>query len=134
MVPLARAFLRTLTGNAAAEVPPDLAAILASYSWPGNVRELRNVMERYALLGMRDAGGLFDESAAATTMDDLSHLPFQEARRVAIDRFERDYVPKVLERAGGVVARAAQLAEVARPSFYRMMERQRLPSDDDGAS
>jgi transcriptional regulator with PAS, ATPase and Fis domain len=131
VVPLARAFLRTLTANPAAEVPPDLAAILASYAWPGNVRELRNVMERYALLGLRDAGGLFDESAAATTMGDLSHLPFQEARRVAIDRFERGYVPRVLERAGGVVARAAQLAEVARPSFYRMMERLRLPSDDD---
>ena len=135
IAPLARAFLRSATGDAAAELPPDLSAMLASYAWPGNVRELRNVIERYALLGLRDRGGLFDGSqpVGAGTQPDLSHLPFHEARRQTLDRFERAYIPKVLERAGGVVSRAAEIAEVARPSFYRMMERLRVqdPGEDE---
>src|SRR5207247_2605360 len=80
VLPLARAFLRTATGDAAAELPPDLSAMLAAYAWPGNVRELRNVIERHALLGVRDARGLFDgaEALAQQATGDLSHLPFHE--------------------------------------------------------
>jgi DNA-binding NtrC family response regulator len=113
--------------------------MLEAYAWPGNVRELRNVIERHALLGARDAGALFDSPnrLASPSPEDLSHLPFHEARRITLDRFERAYLPKVLERAGGVVSRAAELAEVARPSFYRMMDRLRVQrgagaGEDDG--
>jgi transcriptional regulator with PAS, ATPase and Fis domain len=131
--PLARAFLRSATRDDAAELPPDLLAMLTSYAWPGNVRELRNVIERYAVLGLRDARGLFDAQPATSGAfePDLSHLSFHEARRQTLDRFERAYLPKVLERAGGVVSRAAEMAEVARPSFYRMMERLRVRGGDD---
>jgi DNA-binding NtrC family response regulator len=58
-------------------------------------------------------------------------LPLHEARRRALDQFEKAYVPRVLARAGGVVARAAELAGVARPSFYRMLERLALRSERD---
>ncbi|MCC7386139.1 MAG: sigma 54-dependent Fis family transcriptional regulator [Deltaproteobacteria bacterium] len=133
IIPLAREFLRTALRNPEAELPVDLAAMLHAYRWPGNVRELRNVIDRYAFLGMRDARGLFDGSAVegeatATPFEDLARLPYHEARKRAIELFEHAYLPKVLEHAGGVVARAAELAEVARPSFYRMLERIRGPS------
>jgi len=133
VAPLARAFLAAATGNADVHVSDDLLALLHAYAWPGNVRELRNVIERYALLGVRDPGGLFDGElapAAAGVEEDLSHLPYHEARRRVIDRFEATYLPKVLERAGGAVARAAEMAQVARPSFYRMLDRIRPPGDD----
>jgi transcriptional regulator with PAS, ATPase and Fis domain len=126
VVPLARAFLRTAARDPSAQLPADLSALLASYSWPGNVRELRNVIERWALLGVRDARALFDAAGVArggATPEDLSHLPYHEARRTVLERFERAYLPRVLENAGGVVARAAEHAQVARPSFYRMLER-----------
>jgi transcriptional regulator with PAS, ATPase and Fis domain len=130
VLPLALAFLRTTTGNAQAELEPELAALLTSYEWPGNVRELRNVIDRYAVLGVRDAKGLFDRAHQGLGQDeDLALLPFHEARRRVLDRFERAYLPRVLDRAGGVVARAAELAEVARPSLYRMLERLRISSE-----
>jgi transcriptional regulator with PAS, ATPase and Fis domain len=137
VAPLARAFLRTALRDPNADLPPDLAAMLTSYRWPGNVRELRNVIDRYALLGVRDAGQLFDVSFADAGASgegggaDLSHLPYHEARRRALERFERSYLPKVLELAGGVVAKAAEHAQVARPSFYRMLERVRVPAPED---
>jgi transcriptional regulator with PAS, ATPase and Fis domain len=134
IVPLATAFLRAITGDPASVVPADLAALLVAYAWPGNVRELRNVIDRYALFGARDAHGLFDAGSAGAGAEDLSVLPFEEARRRAIDRFEQFYVPRVLERAQNSMARAAELAGVARQSFYRMAERvglHRGKSEDD---
>ncbi|HEX8792075.1 MAG TPA: sigma 54-interacting transcriptional regulator [Polyangiaceae bacterium] len=136
IVPLARAFLRSATGDARVELPADLAAMLESYAWPGNVRELRNVIERWALLGLRDARALFDAGGLAAgagggTTEDLSHLPYHEARRIVLERFERAYLPRVLENAGGVIARAAESAQVARPSFYRMLQRIGRGSEED---
>jgi transcriptional regulator with PAS, ATPase and Fis domain len=130
IAPIATEFLCRVTGDPARALPPDLAAMLTSYAWPGNVRELRNVIERYAYLGVRDRRELFDAEGAGGPSTDLGHLPYREARRIAIERFERAYAPAVLQRAGGTVARAAELAEVARPSFYRLLDRLRLPEGD----
>jgi transcriptional regulator with PAS, ATPase and Fis domain len=132
ILPLALAFLRSTTRNPSAELEPELAALLTSYTWPGNVRELRNVIDRYAVLGVRDAQGLFDNAHAGLSAEEnLSLLPFHEARRRVLARFERTYLPQVLARAGGVVARAAEMAEVARPSLYRMLERLRIAGERD---
>jgi DNA-binding NtrC family response regulator len=125
---LARAFLRELGGES--DLPPDLAEMLVAYAWPGNVRELKNVMSRYAVLGPNPAL-LFDRSAVRPRGDDLSHLPYHLARAAALERFEREYLPRVLERAGGVVVRAAELAEVGRGSFHRMLHRMRAGKTDD---
>jgi transcriptional regulator with PAS, ATPase and Fis domain len=135
ILPLATAFLRRVAPDAALD--PDFAALLAAYRWPGNVRELRNVIERHALLGLRDPRSLFDTAVAGAEGGqseddyDLSHLTFQEARRIAIERFERVYAERVLARAGGVVSRAAELAGVARGTFYRIAQRGRGERDDD---
>ena len=127
--PLATRFLRELTGDARAEVPEDILAMLTSYSWPGNVRELRNVMSRFALLDVRDRRELLDATGSvrretlAAREEDLSGLSFQDARQVVLERLEATYFPAVLKRAGGVVTRAAELSGMARSSFYRMLER-----------
>jgi transcriptional regulator with PAS, ATPase and Fis domain len=122
IIPLASSLLRRSVQDPRAEIPEDFAAMLRAYNWPGNVRELRNVIERWALLGSRDAAVLFD-GGIPPSGEDLSALPYSEARRRALDRFERTYLPQVLDRAGGTVSKAAELAQVARPSFYRMLER-----------
>lgn len=133
VLPLATELLRVAQRDRSAVLPTDLAALLLGYRWPGNVRELRNVVERFALLGVRDAPALFDAQAQERGgAADLSTLPYHEARRVALERFERSYLPAVLTRAGGVVAKAAELAEVARPSFYRMLDRIRPPGEHRG--
>jgi len=95
------------------------------------VRELRNVVERYAVFGSER--GLFDRASAVARSadDDLASLTYHEARKIVLDRFEEQYLPRVLERANGVMSRAAELAGVARPSFYRMMARLR-PTDQGG--
>ncbi len=140
VLPLARAFLRRGEGREHFDVPDDIAAMLTSHAWPGNVRELRNVMDRYAVLG-GDPEVLFDRmpprpgarGGETVPAADLSHLPFHEARRIALDRFERAYLPAVLARHGNVVVRAADAAGLGRTSFHRIMQRIRAghgPGDE----
>ena len=123
ILPIARAMLRVLKHDAFAELPADFAAMLNAYSWPGNVRELRNVMERHAALGEKE--GLFDQAKAVVMSADeeLALLPYHEARKIVVDRFEEQYVPRLLARAENNLSRAADLANIARPSLYRMLER-----------
>jgi transcriptional regulator with PAS, ATPase and Fis domain len=134
IVPLARSFLRRAPGHELAELPAELTTMLMSYPWPGNVRELKNVIDRYAVFGQNPAL-LFDEKPAATprAAEDLSHLPYHEARAVAIERFEHAYLPGVLARASNVVVRAAELAQVGRGSFHRMLQRIRSSHTDPDA-
>ncbi|MBX3228870.1 MAG: sigma 54-dependent Fis family transcriptional regulator [Labilithrix sp.] len=126
ILPIARAMLRSLKRDEDADFPEDFASMLTAYTWPGNVRELRNVVERHAMLG-EGAKGLFDEAMETAKVPemDLADLTFHEARKLVMDRFEERYLPQVLERASGNMTKAAELAGVARPSFYRMMERLR---------
>jgi len=106
-------------------LPSDLLTLLRAYAWPGNVRELRNVIQRFAFLGAREPGALFDREPPLAPSGEL--LPYDEARERALDAFEARYVADVLERADGSASKAAQLAGVARQSFYRIMQRSRRP-------
>ncbi len=130
ILPIARALKRSLKRDEAADLPEDFASMLAAYPWPGNVRELRNVIERHAALG-NDGDALFAqaEAVAMSADDELARLPYHEARKIVVDRFEEAYVPRVLARADNVVSRAAEYAGVSRPSLYRMLERLRLTTD-----
>jgi len=127
-----RMFQRALKNDQAA-ISADVIAMLKSYRWPGNVRELRNVVERHALLGLNDREGLFDGSTPETRgmRAELWSMGFHDARRALLDEFEKNYLTRVLERAGGVVARAAEMAGLARPSFYRMSDRLGIKTKDD---
>jgi transcriptional regulator with PAS, ATPase and Fis domain len=136
VVPLAENFLRRATGDAAAKVPPDLARLLMAYPWPGNARELRNVVERFATFDRTDASLLFGQSAGppstreGSEMAGLETLPYHEGKRRLVEAFHRTVLPRVVERAGGSVPRAAELLGIPRASLYRML--QQLREDEPG--
>ena len=82
--------------------------------------------------GLRDARPDAGGSSSLGLGEDLAELTYHEARKLVLDRLDDAYLPKILERADGVMARAAELAGVARPSFYRMMERLRGQKKEEG--
>jgi two-component system, NtrC family, response regulator GlrR len=130
ILPLAESFLRRATGDRAATIPPELAALLGSYSWPGNARELRNVIERFATFGRADARVLFGEAAleeAGALLDftELGGLPYHDAKQRLIDAFHRAVLPRAVERAGGSVPRAAEQLGLPKASLYRMLHQLR---------
>jgi DNA-binding NtrC family response regulator len=90
--------------------------VLTAYDWPGNVRELENVIHRAVVLAHGPVIQLQDvpldvalpEAGAALNED--AGLPLREA----CDKFERQYVLRVLERVGWNVSRAARLLGIHR--------------------
>ena len=125
VLPIALKLLRDVTKGAQRELPHDVAALFNAHSWPGNVRELRNAIGRFALLGARDEGELFEGigGGASAASEDLSDLPLHRARQVVVDRLEARYLPAVLAKHDGNVSKAAEHAQIARSSFYRLLAR-----------
>ena len=107
---------------------------LRSRPWRGNVRELQNVIEHLAVLAEPDSDVTPDdipvydsaESATATSgsmpigfLDDAFH----SAKDRLVAHFEREYLERLVVRAGDNMSRAARLASIDRTTLYRLMEK-----------
>jgi two-component system response regulator AtoC len=114
--------------------PPELLAAARAYPWPGNVRELRNLCERAVLLGwaavapILGAGPRSDVAATAQLVD-LS-LPLLEARQRLVERFEREYLTRLLREHRGRVGEVARAAGIAERNLYEKMKAYGLSRDD----
>jgi DNA-binding NtrC family response regulator len=110
---------------------------LATWPWPGNVRELRNAVARavahagdelpssVAPLGGRTA--IADEvprntGVAAGDFD----RPFVEVREEIVERFEREYLTRMLELHQQRITRAADAAGLDRSYFRRLLRKYRI--------
>jgi DNA-binding NtrC family response regulator len=87
------------------------------------VRELRNAVERAHSIGMAPkAPEEAPPQAAAAQTIDLS-VPLKAGLDRLIDDYERAYVTAALEKTGGNVTRAAELAGVNRKFIQRALHR-----------
>jgi two-component system, NtrC family, response regulator GlrR len=90
--------------------------------WPGNVRELRNYVERS--LAIDEPAPLeLDATSLASAPDVDPTRPYAAERERWLRSFERRYLERVLEEAGGNVSRAARTAGINRVYFYKLMAR-----------
>jgi transcriptional regulator with GAF, ATPase, and Fis domain len=115
--------------------------MLARHEFPGNVRELRNIVERWSVLGAVAAPGNPAVStspiSSATPVSagggaiegSLLELPYHEAKEAWLDRFEKAYVVRALDRAGGNVSQAARDARVDRRHLQRLMSRYEIKKE-----
>jgi transcriptional regulator with PAS, ATPase and Fis domain len=106
---------------------PEFMQSLQRSAWPGNVRELRNYIER--CLVFQDALPAPDGSGPINAEGVSSidpHQPYQEARRRAIDEFERRYLEELLRLHQGKVSTAAAAADVDRVYLYKLMRRHNI--------
>lgn len=111
----------------------ECVAFLRSRPWRGNVRELQNVIEHVAVLAepdqvlrpddipVYDEGGQpVREQTIALPVSDEAYHP---AKEKVIAQFERDYLVRLVSRAGGNMSKAARLASVDRTTLYRLMDK-----------
>ena len=108
---------------------------LASYAWPGNVRELDNRIQRAMLLS--DDGPLQLAPRAGAPCAPTRRAPgdgepvneFNAARERALASFERAYLERLMESAGGNVTRAARLAGKERRALGKLLKKHGLGHD-----
>jgi DNA-binding NtrC family response regulator len=122
---LAEKIVASLAGPEAARrlLTPELFAALGHHAWPGNVRELRNYLER--CLVMEQPLPLADGAPAGGSSVDAT-LRYAEARRRALDDFERRYLEALLALHKGKVSHAARAADMDRVYLYKLLDRHKL--------
>ena len=110
-------------------IDPQIILAFKNYNWPGNIRELENLLERAYIL---ETGAmltpesfpaeLFDSAAAVSAIMPVdTQLSLSEARRRAIDDFERQYLKKLFTRNKGKVSRTAEEAGVSTRQLNKLM-------------
>ncbi|MGH7568147.1 MAG: sigma-54-dependent transcriptional regulator [Gemmatimonadales bacterium] len=110
---------------------------LRTHGWPGNVRELQNVIEHAVVLlepgatvQPEDIPFISDQRAAAVppavAEDARVDEGYHAARERLLGDFERRYLTRLVQLAGGNMSKAARMAEVDRTTLYRLMERHGL--------
>ena len=118
---------------------------LRTRTWPGNVRELKNVIENVAVL--TEPGHEItpneipleeDPDTPGRITDALTPDILREGYHAAKEKlnaeFERVYLRRLVERAGGNLARAARAASVDRTTLYRLLEKHSIGVRRDAAS
>ncbi len=108
-------------------------AFLKSRPWRGNVRELQNVIEHVAVLAepgqllRPDDVPVYDDSGESqremSMVVPVSDEAYHPAKDKVIAQFERDYLVRLVNRAGGNMSKAARLASVDRTTLYRLMDK-----------
>jgi len=105
-------------------ITPAALARLARHPWPGNVRELRNVVEQAAVLApgpaieeedLRLPAAAAGGGAAAEAVEGR----FADAKRQAVEGFERSFLLAALRANGGNVSRTAAAIGMARQSLQQ---------------
>lgn len=102
----------------------DLAHLRAQ-AFPDNVRQLRRLIEE-TLLRRVSRPSRPPPPGGERTTEELSRLPFKEAKEQLLDAFEARYVAQLLERAGGNVSRAADEAGIDRNHLARLAKKHGL--------
>lgn len=114
------------------DIDPAFLEEMESYYWKGNVRELRNVMERCVLFSQGniltgEETGLEPRREERGREIGLSY-PMKDLKlgsidlKKEVDAFERTYIDRAMELAGGNSSRAAQLLGCTRFTLKRRLE------------
>ncbi|MGE0824924.1 MAG: sigma-54 interaction domain-containing protein [Candidatus Binatia bacterium] len=130
VVPLAAHFL-SMYAQEHDRRPPQLSdgalRKLLEYSWPGNVRELEGVVQRALVL--HDSDVLTAEHLELPKLDERpasEGTRLRQAKALAIEQFERNYIANLLAIHGGNMTRAAEAAGKDRRSFQRLVSKYSL--------
>jgi DNA-binding NtrC family response regulator len=121
------------TGERVPKLSDASIAFLRSRPWRGNVRELQNVIEHVAVLAEPDQViqpndiPIYEDTPEFSGESTIGATVLDEAYHVGKDRvvaqFEKEYLTRLIGRAGGNMSKAARLANIDRTTLYRLMDK-----------
>jgi len=127
----------TRMGRPVTSVSQETMDILCDYGWPGNIRELENVLARAVVL---TRGHVIEavtlpphmraENGKVSVDPILRRLPFAEAKRLAVEAFERGYLVDKLRDAEGSITGAAEASGMDRSNFRRLLRNNHIDVQD----
>ncbi len=110
---------------------------LARHAWPGNVRELRNVIEQAMVLSSGPEIQVEDlnlpGAPAVAPLDGAQPLPgqsFSDAKKSAVEGFERTYLLRALRTHDGNISRTADAIGMVRQSLQQKIRDLDLRDED----
>ena len=109
---------------------------LVKYPWPGNVRELRNVIEQAVVLAPdptlveADLNLPGDNASIRSPESGDSDLPFGDAKKQAVEKFEKRFLLRALRTNNGNISRAAESIGMVRQSLQQKIRELGLRSED----
>ena len=126
------------------EMTRRLRAFLLDYAYPGNIRELRNIIYRLSCLAgqtadlehlpldIRPTPPARGATAATLDADDktIGAAAFSEAKRLASDQAEREFLERGLKEVGGVVTELARRCDMNRSHLQSLLKKHGIRSKD----
>ncbi len=134
---LAQHFLKVFAekmGKKVSSISNEAMQLLVQNRWVGNVRELENAVERAVVLTQSESVGADDlpphfketpkgiSPSADAEVFSLTHLPFAQAKALAVGAFERRYLSALLDKTAGNITAAALAAGMDRSNFRRLLK------------
>jgi DNA-binding NtrC family response regulator len=127
---MGREFQKQITG-----VHPEVIRALSHYDWPGNVRELENLVERAYILENSTTltpesfpNDLFGNQETALLPMDM-HASLADARKIALEDFERQYLKALLTRNRGKINTSANEAGISTRQLHKLMRKYDLQKE-----
>jgi DNA-binding NtrC family response regulator len=118
-------------------IEPEAVQMLAEFQWPGNIRQLENVIERAAIMEKSETITKATLLRCMPQSDETrfqyflyDQVSFQKAKQDLLNRFEREYIKRLLERHNGKIIEAAREAEMDYKNFCDKMKRHGLSKWD----
>lgn len=105
------------------KLSPATEQLLLNYQFPGNIRELENLIHRAVALAESD---MIEprhlpkhlQSGVSDDAESLDFQSFQPAKRAVIEKFEREYIIRLLIHAKGNITQASRIANMNYANLY----------------
>jgi len=120
---LLRAYLRHYGerfGMPVRDVDAEVERFLLRHAWKGQVLELRRAVEVAVLRAQGGQLTLGDFHLGGMEPHNLP-LDYKRAKKIVEREFKRRFLGHLLEKSGGRVGKAAEIAGIPRPSFSNML-------------
>ena len=132
ILPLARHFLHeyAAANKPAMEISPAAAEALLTSSWPGNVRELENAMIRAVHVCETNVIEVDDLGLASSARPPSNGYTFKALKKLAVEKFEREYLSRLMSEQHGNVTRAVLVAGKDRRDLGRLLKKYRIDPTD----